>query len=256
MHESSLHERSSFVTLTYDEEHMPADEGLHLEDFQRFMRKLRKYTRNQDRRDGVEVRKIRFFHCGEYGDRKGRPHYHAAIFGEDFRRDAVPVRGSRRSDLWTSGLLQRAWPAGLCVAGSLTFESAAYVASYTTKKAFGSKAHAQYVKVDVDTGEFWQVAQEYATMSRRPGLGAGWFEKWHTDVYPSDSVLSRGRLVKPPRFYDLLMERREPQTMEWVRQQRMLDDPSEREQNRPSRLADRDQVIKGSRRWTREPGSD
>ena len=73
-HEASLHENNCFVTLTYSDKNLPKYNSLELRDFQKFMKRLRKHF------DGG----IRFFHCGEYGDKNGRPHYHAILFGIDF----------------------------------------------------------------------------------------------------------------------------------------------------------------------------
>lgn len=56
---------ASFVTLTYDNDSLPGDSGLHKEDFQRFMKRLRKYS-------GYD---LKYFACGEYGGRFKRPHY-------------------------------------------------------------------------------------------------------------------------------------------------------------------------------------
>ena len=61
VHESSLYDDqcgNSFITLTYDDDHLPEDEGLRKSDFQKFMKRLRK----------AMPQKIRFFMCGEYGD--------------------------------------------------------------------------------------------------------------------------------------------------------------------------------------------
>lgn len=71
MHESQSHDFSCFVTLTYDDEHMPYGGDLHYRHFQLFLKKLRKRL----------GRPVRYFMCGEYGDRLGRPHYHAILIG-------------------------------------------------------------------------------------------------------------------------------------------------------------------------------
>jgi len=84
----------------------------------------------------------------------------------------------------------------------LNFESAAYIARYVTKKVTGQRAAAHYERVSPSTGELVQVEPEFATMSRRPGIGAGWFAKYGSEVYPSDEVIVRGRACRPPRYYD------------------------------------------------------
>lgn len=182
MHEAQMHEHNSFVTLTYDEEHLPKNESLDVEEWKRFAKRLRH-----------AIGPFRFFHCGEYGDTNQRPHYHAAFFGIDFHEDRMLLRRKRGANLYTSPLLQRAWGAGFVTIGQLTHQSAAYIARYVMKKITGTLA----MKV-----HYGDRKPEYVTMSRRPGIGSAWFEKYHQEVYPADEVVHNGRKFKPPRYYD------------------------------------------------------
>lgn len=86
--------------------------------------------------------------------------------------------------------------------GSVTFESAAYVARYILKKHTGKHADRHYEMVDPVTGEIHRRNSEYTTMSRRPGIGKTWFDKYNSEVYPYDEVIVRGKAVKPPKYYD------------------------------------------------------
>lgn len=178
-----MHDANSFVTLTLDDAHLPSDLSLDKSLFPEFIRKLRK-------RRGS--RTVRYYHVGEYGEQLGRPHYHALLFGEDFADTRVPVRKAGSHPMWISDELLELWPLGLHTIGSVTFESAAYCARYVCKKVTGSRAEEHY------GGR----TPEYATMSRRPGIGAGWLERYRSDVYPSDEVVVRGAVCRPPRFYD------------------------------------------------------
>ncbi len=193
VHEASLHDVNCFVTLTYDDEFLPHFGSLLMDDWQKFFKRLRK-----------RVGKIRFFGCGEYGEQFGRPHYHACIFGYDFP-DKVLWAHRSGHDTFRSPLLESVWTYGQSEIGSLTFESAAYVARYCLKKVTGKRARAHYECVDPETGEIGSRLAEFATMSRRPGIGTGWFEKFSSDVYPSDEVILGGKSFKPPRFYDGLL---------------------------------------------------
>ncbi len=199
MHEASLHEDTCFITLTYSDEFLPRFGSLLMDDWQKFFKRLRRR---------FDVR-IRFFGCGEYGELSLRPHYHALLFGLDFPDKVLwAVRGAHQ--VFRSPSLEKVWPYGQSEIGACTFESAAYVARYCVKKVTGSKARAHYECVDPETGEFGSRLPEFATMSRRPGLGSGWFEEFGAEVYPSDEVIVRGKSCKPPRFYDRLLAAASP----------------------------------------------
>jgi len=184
VHEAQLHDRSSFVTLTYDQAHVPKDWSVDVKHWQNFAKRLRH-----------AIGPFRFFHCGEYGDRNQRPHYHALIFGHNFDFDRVPIG----RDLYMSPLLAKTWGYGMVSVGNLTFQSAAYVARYAMKKIGGPPADLQYVRTDGKTS--WWVKPEYVTMSRNPGIGSKWYDKFHTDVFPADEVIIEGRNYPVPRFY-------------------------------------------------------
>jgi len=199
MHEASLHDQNSFVTLTYDDDHLPPGASLRKADFQKFMKRLRK-----------RVGRVRFFHCGEYGEELLRPHYHALLFGYDFGDKTLwAERGGNPT--FRSVELESLWPVGHSEIGAVTFESAAYVARYCLKKVSGKLAAAHYERVDVESGELFQAEPEYATMSRRPGIGRGWIEKFSSDVYPSDELVIRGHASKPPRYYDTFFAEQDPE---------------------------------------------
>lgn len=192
VHEASLYDRNCFVTLTYDPAHLPKTGSLQLEHFQLFMKRLRK-------KYGAG---IRFFHCGEYGDNLGRPHYHALLFNHDFD-DKKYFSERNGNKVWTSDNLSNLWQMGFSLIGEVTFESAAYVARYVMKKVTGENKDIHYNGMK----------PEYVTMSRRPGLGKGWYEKYKTDVYPHDRVIVRGAETRPPRFYDNLLGKSDPSTL-------------------------------------------
>lgn len=181
VHEASLYDDNCFLTLTYDDEHLPSDNSLNLKHFQDFLKRLRK-------RFGSG---IRYFHCGEYGDLNNRPHYHAIIFNFDFA-DKVIFKDSGEYKVYVSDSLSKLWPYGYSTIGDVTFESAAYVARYCLKKVTGKDAAEHY------DGR----KPEYTTMSRRPGIGRLWYDRFKDDVYPSDFVVMRGKKMRPPKFYD------------------------------------------------------
>ena len=123
-HEAKMHTQNAFITLTYADEHLPADGKLKYLDFQLFMKRLRKHC-------GKE---ISYFMCGEYGEKTARPHYHACIFGYDFD-DKKKIRENALGDeIWNSEKLTELWGLGHTEIGSVTQQYAGYVARYVLKK--------------------------------------------------------------------------------------------------------------------------
>lgn len=182
MHERQLHAFNEFVTLTYDDENLPKGGSLVKRDLQLFFKRLRKkYGKG-----------VRFYACGEYGESLGRPHYHAIIFNLCLRDKKFFSKNKRGEVLYTSQSLTKVWGLGHVVTGEVTFDSAAYVARYITKKITGDAADAHYL------GRL----PEFTNMSRKPGIGAKWYEKYGAHAYEFDTVIMNGKEIRPPRFYD------------------------------------------------------
>ena len=232
VHEASLHEDNCFITLTYNNESLPEDGSLNKKHFQDFMKRLRKKYKNK---------KIRYYHCGEYGDKNFRPHYHAIIFGLEFD-DQKLFTVNNGEKLYTSEKLEKLWPFGFSTIGTVTFESAAYVARYVMKKVNGKNAKNHYERVDSNTGEIYSLVPEYNTMSRRPGIASGWFDKYKDDVYPSDNIHLREKTFRPPKFYDKMYEHLMPNEMEKIKMQRMKNMQKHVKDNTAERLAVKEQV--------------
>lgn len=134
VHESKLHKDNCFITLTYNDANLPSDKSLHYRDFQLFMKKLRKQYPDK---------KIRFYMCGEYGENFGRPHFHACLFNFNFD-DLTLWKTQNKQKLYRSKKLEKLWPLGHSSVGTVTFESAAYVARYIMKKVTGDAAEDHY----------------------------------------------------------------------------------------------------------------
>lgn len=200
--EASLWASNVFVTLTYRE--CPLFAGvpsLRRRDFVLFMKRLRK------RRAGV----VRYVVAGEYG-KLGRPHYHALLFNCGFP-DKVLLRKRATGDLYRSPELESLWDLGYSSLGEVTYESAAYVARYTLKKVAEVGRPAV---VEVPGRE-----RMFMSMSLKPGIGAGWLKKFRGDVFPWDEVVGRGgRVFRPPRYYDSLYEREDPEGFAKVKAKR------------------------------------
>lgn len=233
MLEAKAHDQTSFLTLTYSDEHLPNPPSLQYKHYQDFMKRLRRRT----------GRPVRFFMCGEYGSNTFRPHYHACLFGEDFSADrylwSVTSAGH---PLYRSPLLEELWPLGNTLIGNLSFESAAYVARYILKKVTGDLAADHYAWTDPDTGEVHQRTPEFCRMSLKPGIGATWYDKYKSDVVTHDTVVINGVATKPPRYFDKLLKRSDPLAMEDAKDRRAFEGYGRRADNTDRRLADREEV--------------
>ncbi len=163
LHERAQWKRSVFATLTYDDADLPADYGLDKDEFTKFWKRLRK----------LAERKLRYYACGEYGEEKGRPHYHAIIFG------VAP---------WERELLAKAWGHGMVYTGTVTMQSARYTADYVGKAVTGERGAAFY-------GER---QPPFAVMS----LGIGRvFVDGNRDLLLRSGLTVNGHHVALPRYY-------------------------------------------------------
>lgn len=184
MHEKRMHEESAFLTLTYrnDALTMTANGATLVQrDLQLFMKRLR-----NERPLG-----LRFLACGEYGETTQRPHYHVLLLNTCFP-DMKYHKMSGEKKLYASAALDGLWKLGDCLIGDVEFESCAYVAGYVVKKVTGERAAAHY----------GARLPEFQTMSRRPGIGYTYYQKYQDEMYAHDSVVVRGHEVPIPRYYD------------------------------------------------------
>lgn len=237
MHEAQTHEDNCFITLTFSPEELDKRKNpwsLDVRDFQLFMKKLRKKFGS----------KIRFYHCGEYGEINKRPHYHACIFGFDFPDKKLWKETKTGHRLYTSEALEKLWPYGFSTIGDVTFESAAYVARYIMKKINGADAPDHYEWVDVDTGVITPLKPEYNTMSRRPGIGRDWLIKYMDDVFPHDFVVVNGKKMRPPKYYDRVLEQERPYEFDEVKINREKNIQNHLDNNTSDRLNVREAVQK------------
>lgn len=192
LHESKCYEDNCFVTLTYSPENLPKDGSLVRKHVQDFLKRLR---------DRFSDRKIRVFYCGEYGDKLARPHYHLCLFNFDF---SDKERLFKIHEHWnfSSKILSDLWKFGMSSVTGFSFETAAYVARYCTKKINGSAADDHYA------GR----VPEFAGMSLKPGIGKPWYDRFaKSDLFPHDNLVVRGAKCKPPRYYDILRDREDPE---------------------------------------------
>ena len=173
-----------FLTLTYDDEHLPSDMSVSKVEIQKFMKRFRKR---------LGFGRLRYFGSGEYGDKSMRPHYHLIVFGVSPQDDVfldkryVPLAKGYQCRLAD-------WSFGMCFIGDVTYESARYVAKYALKKVTGLGTKAHYERLSIQP--------EFQVQSTRPGIGA----RYVADN--AERLRRHGYLVGPngskmplPRYY-------------------------------------------------------
>lgn len=226
MLEAKYHEDNWFLTLTYNDDHLPekrvlcdengdalCDENgevfyspynsLYRRDVQRFMKNLRKR---------IYPEKVRFYGCGEYGTKFGRPHYHLILFGlklDDLQPISISPLGHK---YYTSEIIKSCWVTekeegkkpeslGFHKIGACTFETCAYVARYVTKKHKG---------IDSDVYKKLCYEPEFTMMSRKPGIGFQYYEDNKIKIYENQEIFLSLRdgvkRVRPPVYYDRLYD--------------------------------------------------
>lgn len=222
MLEAKKYEHNEVLTLTYDDKHLPMVDGvdtntgektkvptLRKRDFQLFMKRLRKAF--------FDV-KIRDFGCGEYGEKRGRPHYHIIVYNlfvPDKRPFGVNERGNEQE---TSEIIRKIWGKGIVSLMPVNFETCAYVARYIFKKQLGS-----------GSSEFYNLScqePEFLLMSRRPGIGRDFYDANKEDIYKTDNFFVKTKngveKVKPSRYFDKLYDLDNPEAMLDVKERRKV----------------------------------
>lgn len=208
--EQQYHQESWFLTLTYDDEHLPpafpvdpaTGEILSIHatlvksDLQKFFKRLRYFGQ-----------KVSYYSCGEYGSQTYRPHYHCIIFGLHLT-DLKPLKKNfSGSQYFTSEFISKCWPFGIHVLGSVTFQSSAYVARYTMKKATHGISKDYYDKAGIEP--------EFQTISSRPAIGRRFYDD-HKDMFKYDTFYiatpDGGIRATMPEYFRKLQRKDDPKS--------------------------------------------
>lgn len=272
MHEASLYEQNCFITLTFNDDFVDPILSLQKSHFQNFMKRLRKYLSEYvyskyknvflKKDDSLfcdvvrQAKRVRYFHAGEYGDEFGRPHHHAILFGYDFP-DKILKRVENGFRYYESPLLSSLWSHpktkesyGFHEITDVSYETCAYVARYVCKKINGEgyDRNGKFISADDhytifdEQGNAYKRLPEFCTMSRRPGIGLGWYEKYKdTDVWAHDRIHIRGStFVTPPRYYGNKFELDCPEEYAKIKEKRLKkckDNPDNRFERQPVKEA-------------------
>jgi len=226
--EAKLHEANCFITLTYDDKCLPVGgtsrSTVSKRDFQLFMKRLRKaYPTNE----------IRYFACGEYGNLNQRAHYHALLFNHDFA-DKRLWKPHPRHPLYLSKSLQSLWGLGFTSIGTVTFSSASYVARYVVKKLTGTRT------------DYLDREKPFILMSRRPGIGSAFYEKYKDEIYPAGQLLvGENKPRRTPRYFDEKYRRENPDGHYKMKLERKLVATTSTD-NTIERLLTREKILKAN----------
>jgi hypothetical protein len=206
-HEAQTAKISTYLTLTFDEDNLPADKSVHKAHIQKFIKRLRRR---------LEPLRFKYFACGEYGDERLRPHYHVIILGWEPLDKQFWSFSKSGHKMYRSTFLEEVWPFGYVTVEDVTFNSAAYVARYSMKKTRDKK---EYEIIDYETGEYNKLNEEFILMSK--GIGKDWWNQFKTDT-DKDYLLSGDAEYKNkvPRYYDKLREKEDPESLEKLKEKR------------------------------------
>lgn len=241
-------ESNFFLTITYNDIFLPgvrnvldSETGevgvlnpLCKSDLQKFFKRVR---RNYKLRYGLDLN-LRYFACGEYGDKNGRPHYHVCVLNMPLPDLKVSERFSQKrygkvvSPLYESEFLNSCWTErlssgkflkGHIVVGRLTWSSAAYVARYIFKKQLG-KSSERYRVFDSDMENSDDYPDSFTCMSLKPGIGYPYFEQHIPSLIVEDVVYVpvKGGVQKrkPPRYFDFKLKEVQPEVIDEIRAER------------------------------------
>lgn len=188
VHEASMYENNSFITLTYSDENLKSDK-LQYKDFQDFMKRLR--TKNPHLEIGMFV-------TGEYGDIRKRPHWHALLFNYRPTDTVHKYTNDRGDKVYSSNELTNLWPHGTSELGQITFESAGYCARYAAKKlVHGNDQDHDY--------------QPISKKSSKNAIGKKWLEKHWEDVFNHGYIINADGVKSGiPRYYEKWLKKERP----------------------------------------------
>lgn len=212
--EASLYEHNCMVTLTYSDANLPERASLRVSDLQKFIKRVRKHFKNS---------KIRYFACGEYGEKYLRPHYHVIFFGLDFSDKYFFCYDKKGTSLFRSLDLEKLWKFGFSSITDVCFDVAKYVAIYLQKPPVDGRHRA------------------FLVMSRRPGIGA---KVVSSRMLLSDKIYLNGKYIKIPCYflkilsdigYDVevqVLKKRRLENAVYIRNYKVLTDPDDLERFR------------------------
>ena len=231
-----------FVTLTYDNEHLPVPKQMTIEktgeiitewDMKRFgidwngtlvkkdIEQFMDTLRHKMARDPYNHRGIRYCLCGEYGELNRRPHYHIILFNCPLPIESFycPRLKWEEAIYYQNTIIEECWTKGISNITQCSWNTIAYVARYITKKQYGEHSQEHYARL----GQI----PEFMQMSLKPAIGWYYYEQHKDKIYEQDSIIIKNRTgiqaVKPPKYFDKLYEKENPKHMEEIKAKRRVE---------------------------------
>ena len=204
--ESQQFKNNYFITLTYDDEHLPKDRNLIKDEISNFNKKLKIYLKRNKLNSN-----FRFYAVGEYGTISARPHYHEILFNCDIP-DLEFYKTSESGDIYyNSDFLNKVWSKGYVVVASVSIGSACYVARYCDKKKLLTKQEKEELKKK-------GIVPEFSVMSRRPGIGANYYDHILDNVKGGVyNMAFKDNYFGIPRYYTDKIKEQYDDTIPWMK---------------------------------------
>lgn len=260
MFEAKKYECNFWLTLTYNDDNLPIAEKMNFgeetftnygdemwitgtlvpDHITTFLKSLRK---NYERKGH---KGIKFYLCGEYGEKTKRPHYHIVLMNCPL--DISQFYGSHIDTNfkahWKSHELKRYWDKGIHDICELEWSDAAYTARYCAKKIFKTVSNRDYAANGKEP--------EFVRMSR--GIGKDYFLENKEKIIKQDGVVAKtvkGNVtkVKMPRYYMKLIEKENPQLFEDIKKSRKhIAERSRKMEQQLSDYTDKEKLIMDAQR--------
>lgn len=204
--EAKLYKNNYFVTLTYNDENLPANKQLQKEEIPKFNKKLKTYLNRRKIKSD-----FRFYACGEYGETNGRPHYHIIYFNLNLP-DLKVFKMCNGYYIYTSKFLEETWNKGQILIEDFNEATAAYVAGYVNKKITATKPKIPNFQ---DT---------FTLSSRRPGIGYQYLKENKEKLLKTTKIqLKNGKKATIPRYFMLKLKEENKQEKEENRLHEILE---------------------------------
>lgn len=241
VHESQFHSQNSFITLTYDDDHLPPNSNLRYDDVSDWLKRLRRRLDKTSYKNSLSLYRV-----GEYGGETSRPHYHMVLFGFDFRDTSIKYKGiqnavtqSSKTDdrvYYKSTFATDSWANGFVDIGNVDYSTCLYTAKYVTKKLYGRDAYGElesersssskgfkypkFIRKPKNHPSYNIIPHPLAGLRTSYPIGHRWIEKYYRDVYPHDFIVHSGKKLQPPRYYDDWLAINHPKLFSEVKRKR------------------------------------